>query len=252
MTIINSVKEKPAARLADDGRFGKFMNIILFLEYKRNASDSGILRRMLHSYDDYKSLTAPLKALGLNPTVCIMALSLIVLQYWHDELLYQRTLIIQGQWWRLYTGNWVHNNAWHLGLNLSGLFLVNLLSQPWLTQRLLAGLCIWLSVCVGLGLWWFSPQVQWYVGFSGLLYGLFLLCGLHLLKQRDWLGAGLILGGVCAKSLWDWWFTGQSISADLVQAPVIYAAHWYGMLGALAFALLNWLTNAKDLRVFRH
>lgn len=204
---------------------------------------------MLHIYDDYKSLTARFNQLGLTHAAMIMALSLIGLQYWHDALLYQRSLIAQGQWWRLWTGSLVHHNTWHLLLNLGGLIIVHLLSQSWLNSRLFLGLtCIFMS-SVGLGLYWFSPQVQWYVGFSGVLYGLFLLCGLQYLKQQDWLSASLILIGICAKSVGDWWFKGNALSAEFIQTPVIYAAHLYGMAAALVVALGYWLKNGTFTRV---
>jgi rhomboid family GlyGly-CTERM serine protease len=179
---------------------------------------------------------------------CIIAIIFTVLlpllQFFHDSLLYYRHAIVDGEYWRLWSGSLVHTNHWHLLLNLSGLWLLTFVAPlPFgiQTQLLQIG---WLALCVGAGLWWFSPGVIWYAGFSGILYGLFMLGGLYRLQQRDWLTAGIILVGICGKTGLDWWQGDKSASASLIEAPVIYAAHIYGMTGGL---LLGVFTRGQSL-----
>lgn len=162
---------------------------------------------------------------------------LILLQFFQPDLLFQRHLIIEGEFWRLWTGNLVHTNLWHLGLNLAGLWLLTLIQQPTPTPRIWLGQTLFIGTCVGTGLWFFNQELVWYAGFSGILYGLFMLAGIQMLQQKEWTTALLILGGICGKTVWDWAQGGTALSANLIDAPVIYSSHIYGMLGGLALAL---------------
>lgn len=200
---------------------------------------------MLHIHDHYKSVTAYLHSASLYRTALIIAILMVVLQYFQDELMYQRDAIAKGQWWRLWTGNFVHTNHWHLVLNLAGYGLVMQFAKPWLNSKHLLFSISWLATCVGLGLWWFSPTVAWYMGFSGILYGLFLLVGFYSLLHKDWILAILILGGVCGKTWWDSLHAENSLSSELINAPVVYAAHLYGMIGALCLVFV-WFRHLRS------
>ncbi len=160
-----------------------------------------------------------------------------LLQFFHDDLLYQRYLIAAGEIWRIWTGNLVHTNGWHLGLNLAGLWLLAFIAPSTQTKFTQLAQIGWLATCVGFGLWFLSPGVIWYVGLSGVLYGLFMLGGIRLLLQKDWLMAAVILLGIGGKTVWDWWHGGISSSAELIEAPVIYAAHLYGMSGGILLGI---------------
>ena len=163
---------------------------------------------------------------------------LLMLQPWQESLLFQRNLIDAGQVWRLWTGNLIHTNGWHLGLNLGGFWLLIGLQQIAATPRALLSQILFIGTGVGLGLWFFSPQVAWYAGFSGILYGLFILSGVRCLQQRDWLLAAVLIIGIGGKTVWDWLHNGAGVTAQWIDAPVIYAAHFYGMGSGLVLALL--------------
>lgn len=175
------------------------------------------------------------------PDTCLIAaiftVMLPLLQFFHDQLLYQRYLIEAGEIWRIWSGNLVHTNYWHLGLNLLGFWILAII-QPGPTGRLaIMTQTALIATGVGAGLWFLNPEVIWYAGFSGVLYGLFLLTGIRLLTRQEWLPAALILLGICGKTVWDWQQGGASLSSGLIEAPVIYAAHIYGMASALLLAL---------------
>lgn len=197
---------------------------------------------MLHTHDDYKTVNSADQRANqrrLPWQAILVSVCLILLQFQAAHWLYQRELISNGEYWRVWTGNWVHTNVWHLTLNLAGFWLLFLLNpQPFYNRWLLPYLAV-MGLGVGCGLWFFSPQVIWYVGFSGILYGLYLLTGLTFLQQRAWLPAILLLLGICGKTLWDWQHNGESLSSTLVAAPIIYAAHVYGMIAALLIAMLH-------------
>jgi rhomboid family GlyGly-CTERM serine protease len=167
----------------------------------------------------------------------IFTVLLPLLQFFHDALLYQRYLIAAGESWRLWTGNFVHTNHWHLLLNLAGLWLLVVIAPSTDTKRTQLLQIAWLATCVGVGLWFMSTGVIWYMGFSGILYGLFILSGIRLLLQGDWLMAAVFLVGIGGKTLLDWAQNGASPSAALIEAPVIYAAHLYGMAGGVLLSI---------------
>lgn len=192
---------------------------------------------MLHTRKPDKN-TLPFR--NVNSTYwlsAVLSLFLLALQPLQTELLFHREHILAGEIWRYLTGNWVHTNYWHVALNLGGLWLLT-----WLVPQVVTLLnIILLSVGVSLGLWFFSPDLQWYVGFSGVLYGLFFMAGWQLLYQKDWLSAAVILLGICGKTLWDWHSGGQSYSSELIAAPVVYAAHVYGMFTGIVLVIWQYL-----------
>ena len=93
-------------------------------------------------------------------------------------LSWDRAAITDIEIWRLVTGHLVHMGWPHFALNAVGLVLVWLLVGDRLATR------SWLLVIVvtiagtDLGFWYLEPELQWYVGMSGLLHGL-LIAGLE-------------------------------------------------------------------------
>lgn len=164
-----------------------------------------------------------------------------LLQFFHEALLYQRDHIAAGEVWRLLSGQLVHTNGWHVLLNIAGLWLLGLFQPQTHTYRYYWLQMMWLALSVAAGLWWLQAQLQWYAGFSGILYGMFFITGLAWLQQRAWLTAAVLLLGVCGKTVWDWQAgAAHSPTAALIAAPVVYAAHLYGMAGGLLWAGGEW------------
>ncbi len=149
---------------------------------------------------------------------------------------YRRSLVSDGEIWRLFTAHLVHLGWRHLALNGAGLALVFALYWRWLSWgRFLA----WTGasmLAVAVGLWVFSPQVLWYVGFSGVLHGLLVagaVCEFHA-GRRD---GALILVLVALKLIWEQ-LQGPLPGVELATGgPVVVEAHLYGALGGLAAAL---------------
>lgn len=151
------------------------------------------------------------------------------------SLRYERNLILQGEVWRMLTAHFVHLNLTHLALNLSGWCLFIWLCGHLYKPQQLSLTILWIALGISAALLLFHPEVHWYLGFSGVLYGLLVAGGLQLmLRQERWLGLTLI-GFICLKMAWDSYTAQHSYSAQLIGAPVLLAAHWYGMLlGAVA------------------
>lgn len=151
-------------------------------------------------------------------------------------LRYQRDAILAGQWWRIISGNLVHLGWPHLALNLAGLLLVWLLFHRSLTTRDWTIVTLASALAVGGGLLLFDPHLEWYVGLSGVLHGLFaagLLAALLAGNRADWLVLMLFI----AKLAWEQLVGTMPGTAKIAGGNVIVDAHLYGAIGGAVAAL---------------
>lgn len=148
-----------------------------------------------------------------------------------EWLRWDRAAIADGEIWRLLTGHLVHMNKSHFWLNAVGLVLVWLLVGErfscrgwlWIIAVALAG--------TDLGFWFLDPQLQWYVGMSGLLHGL-LVAGLIMGLQSDRRESLLIGAFVIAKLIFEQ-LSGSLPGSEMASGgPVIVNAHLYGSISA--------------------
>ena len=180
------------------------------------------------------------------PLAClaVAAFVLALVGNWSDVALrYDRAAIVSGEVWRLVSGHFVHLSASHLWLNLAGLALVTMLFGRGVSSRQW-----WLVIAsslasLALGFLLLEPQLNWYVGLSGLLHGL-ILAGAYFdltfpRKQRNLLA--LIVVG---KLAWEQAFGSLPFTAEAAGGPVVVDAHLYGAIGGfaaiVAFRLREW------------
>jgi rhomboid family GlyGly-CTERM serine protease len=153
-----------------------------------------------------------------------------------ELLRYERTAVLNGQYWRLLTGHFVHGSTQHLLLNGVGLGLIAALFPREYSVR--AWLLILASsiVTIDLGFVFLEPQLQWYVGLSGVLHGALAAGTLGWWRHESKplaLGLTAVLIG---KLAWEQWHGALPLSGDM---PVVVDAHLYGAIGgALAGAWL--------------
>jgi rhomboid family GlyGly-CTERM serine protease len=147
---------------------------------------------------------------------------------------YEREAIAAGQWWRFITCHLVHLDATHALLNAVGLALLWALfarTYSWWQWGLALGASM---AATGIGFWFFSTQLVWYVGASGVLHGVFACGCIAMLRQRDRIGfiAAVIFAG---KLLYEQWQGPLPFeSADMV----VTVAHLYGAIGGALMGLL--------------
>lgn len=152
-------------------------------------------------------------------------------------LRYERAAVLAGEWWRLLSGHLVHLGVSHLVLNLAGLALIGWIFGPGLRAAAWLWMLLASVIALGAGFLLLSPQLNWYVGLSGVLHGL--LLGAALLDRG--FGRGLRLAlvlGVLAKLAWEQWAGALPFTAEAAGGPVVVDAHLYGALGGLAAGLL--------------
>jgi len=152
-------------------------------------------------------------------------------------LRYSRIGVAQGQWWLLFTGNFVHLGWMHILLDSAGLVLL------WI----LCGECLrgwrWLfatiagSWAVGLGLWWAWPNVVWYVGISGVAHTYWAAGALLLIMARRWEGYALLVF-LAGKLAWEQASgTGLPTSDALLSGPILTTAHLIGAIAGVVVGL---------------
>ena len=145
---------------------------------------------------------------------------------------WERDAIETGEYWRLVSGHLVHLGLGHLWPNLAALAIIGLLFEGvfrnWDWVRIGAA-----SVAaIDLGLYVLDPDVQWYVGLSGVLHGYVAAGALALIMRREKVGVVLAVG-VGAKLIFEQVVGPVPFTAASVGGPVVVAAHLYGVVGAL-------------------
>lgn len=179
----------------------------------------------------------------LIKAILIFTILLLLLQFFQDQLVWNRPKIEAGQWYRIITGNLVHSNYPHLFLNLAGLWIAGLLFIDSMNIKTFIFSAIILSLFVGLGLYYFSPDLMRYYGFSGVLYGLFIVGGTSLILQKDTLTGLLLYLFIGGKIVWDSLFGASKSSAELIGVPVAVDAHISGAVGAIMISLTLYLIH---------
>ncbi len=157
---------------------------------------------------------------------------------------YERDWSSNGEIWRLVTGHWVHVGWIHLLFNaLSLVICVSLTTPGWSARRwLMNTVCMAVGISVLMTL--FNPEVGDYAGHYGVLYGLFILGAISLFP-RDRLIATLVIAAIVIKVLMEQFNFYDFNTADVIGARVIVDAHLYGLLMAIAIALI-WATYTMN------
>jgi len=162
-------------------------------------------------------------------------------------LRYDRVLVEHGQWWRLFTCNFVHLGTGHLLEDMAGLVLLWLLFEDVMAGRRMPMLVCAGAVAVGLGLLIGDPQVDWYVGISGALDTLWAAGSLGLVRKRDRFG-WMLAGVLVVKLVYEQGFGALPFSSVSSGGLVIVDAHLYG---ALAGALIGFGSGLPWHRIMR-
>lgn len=151
-----------------------------------------------------------------------------------DALAYGREALAAGQWWRALSGHFVHLGPVHAALNLGGLFALLLLcpapqrAGEWLRRIVI------LSLAISALLYAAAPAVDRYVGFSGVLHGLFLLGLVPMARAGDRIAlVGLLL--LACKLAFEQVAGPSAQEQRLIGGDVVTMAHLFGTLAAFVY-----------------
>lgn len=184
------------------------------------------------------------------PVLVLLAICL-VLAFGGDEIRnlgrYDRLALENGEYWRLLTGHLVHLSWAHLWPNLAAMAVIGALFQDTFraSDWVLTGLVS--AAAIDAGLYLLDPNLQWYVGLSGVLHGYVAAGAVEWILRRQALGWVLALG-LAGKLAYEQTVGAMPFSTGL-GGDVIVAAHLYGASSAAVCAALTHFVRARRSRL---
>lgn len=153
-------------------------------------------------------------------------------QYW---LAWDRSAILDGEVWRILTGNLTHTNWPHMIMNTLALAIITFIYRLHYSARPYSLLILALSAVVGIGI--IATDIQWYAGLSGVLHGLFAWGAVRDIQTKQ-KGGWLLMLGIVGKIASEQYFGGSASSEALIGARVAIEAHLLGAIAGVVFALI--------------
>ncbi|MFQ3237702.1 MAG: rhomboid family GlyGly-CTERM serine protease [Paraglaciecola sp.] len=144
-------------------------------------------------------------------------------------LAFDRSQLAEHQWWRLLTANFLHTNLNHLLLNFAGVLLLWALHGEYYRTTPYLLIFIFCALGSSIGIYFFAPRLDWYVGLSGALHGVFLWGAFQDIQHKRHSGWLLILA-VWFKIIHEQYSGASAEIATLINATVAIEAHLYGAL----------------------
>ena len=129
----------------------------------------------------------------------------------------------------------VHLNAQHLILNISGLVFIYLIFPSAFKSLLWIIALAASAVASAYGIFYYSPETEWLVGLSGALHGLFVYAALRSRASIAWLVAIIIK--LVIEQMPDLMPTNNltQMTEQFINHSVIVDAHLWGAAGGLLF-----------------
>jgi len=149
---------------------------------------------------------------------------------WVDAWRYDRSQAEQGAYWLLLSGNLVHLNWSHWALNMAGLAIVAFFFSAYASLRQWSLVLLISALCVGLGVSWWNLDIQYYVGLSGVLHGLFIFGALREIRKYP-LSGYVLFCVLLAKLIWELFNGALPGSEAITGGRVLTDAHFYGAVG---------------------
>jgi len=151
-----------------------------------------------------------------------------------EAWVFDRVAIAGGEWWRLFTGHWVHSDLAHAGWDIAALLLLGALFEERLRWRLPLVLIVG-AVGVDAWLWWGEPALFYYCGLSGVLNSLLILGLLYLWRDLRHPLVIVTAVGAALKIILEIYF-GQALLTQTAW-PSVPTAHAAGFLCGLVLAI---------------
>jgi rhomboid family GlyGly-CTERM serine protease len=176
---------------------------------------------------------------GCYGLVLLLSLAVLILPLAGGEAIraawrYDRLTISTGEWWRLFTAHVVHLDAHHALLNGAGFALLwALFARSYAPLQWLLAVVVCL-VAIDAGFLLLSRQVEWYVGASALLHGIFACGCIAWIRSGDRIGI-VALALLAAKLAWEQYAGPLPMMGE---RPVLTISHVYGAVGGAVAGLL--------------
>lgn len=163
------------------------------------------------------------------------------LQVFQDQFIYWQDSLLE-EFWRLWTGHWVHVGWIHYFLNMLAFICL-----PFIFPRVsvwnFIGILLCLPPLISLSFYFFLTDVEAYAGLSGVLHGAYAAVAcVHLLYKKERGFATLVLFLIFAKLVWENTM-GSASTAELIGSPVLVEAHLLGVIWGIVIANIYILAN---------
>jgi rhomboid family GlyGly-CTERM serine protease len=185
-------------------------------------------------------------------SVYLLLLACLLLAPWAESVfnifVLDRQSVAQGQFWRLWTGHFVHLSWSHLLLSGLGIVLLQQLfggllkTVEWFVATAAIAPAIAMCWVADLaGPWFPRQQFDFVVGLSGLLHGLFTFAAVVGLRL-NWRMAAAVLVIMLVKVLGEVVLGPAALTEQMIGLPVVVDMHVYGiasglLLGAIVVAV---------------
>ena len=180
------------------------------------------------------------EAYSKTALIILCFIILLIFQNFQEHLIFTHNKITSGEVWRLWSGQFVHTNYIHLMMNTTGFIALLIMYPKESFKPKLAIQILYISTCIGLWLYFFSPEIQWYAGLSGIIYGLFVIASLQASIQKDFLLGYLLFAAITIKVIWENIDSSiNNTSTGLINAPIATDAHLYGYIAALTLVMMT-------------
>ena len=154
-------------------------------------------------------------------------------------LRWQRGVLESGEWWRLLSAHVVHLGWPHTILNVTALLVLGAIFAPIMRTREWLVAAVGAALGIDLGLFVLALEIDWYVGLSGVLHGLFAAGVLALAAHERRLALVLALA-LLIKLVVEALYGPSAATAAMTGGDVVTEAHLYGAVsGAVALGLLR-------------
>lgn len=166
---------------------------------------------------------------------------------WVEQLSLTQSGVAAGQWWRLLTSQIVHLSVNHALLNAAGFLIVSVSFRQDVTPLREIIILLFSMLGVGLGIYRFNPEIGWYVGLSGAIYGV-LVHHLMLGARRTPVIALGFLVFVVGKVVYEQFIAGPDRSIEtFIGGAVAEDAHLYGVLMGIGLGIVSLGIGRKAL-----
>lgn len=162
---------------------------------------------------------------------------------WREVLLYDRSAVADGQWWRLWTGHLVHFGWPHFVADVGLFVILGWLLEP--KQPVLARLSlVWLPAAISLAIFFFDPGMERYGGLSAFNLGLLLFYAGQGWRRNwtDWFWPAVLViyvGELVFETTVGQGQGGGMIKFDDPAVHVATTAHFAGTAGGLFLLLFD-------------
>jgi len=173
-------------------------------------------------------MTDMLQRLQVHKLWLMLIALCFLLQFVQNSAAFDRSLIEQGEVWRFLSGHFTHLNWSHFGLNMGGVIMVMVFFANYQSSTYWLGAIVFIALLCSAGLM-LDMQLNRYVGFSGVLHGLFII-GARFEMRRYKLSGVVLLVLIVAKLIWEQVFGAMPGSEEMTGGRVAVNAHLYGAL----------------------